>query len=87
MSATVTQMPTRAEMRARRSAAKHAGRIASARTPQAVLTAATDEVKAWLVHNNEGDLPAEVAAEAAAALRSILDRANAQVRRHSRYVA
>ena len=87
MTATVTRMPARAEMRARRSAAKHAGRIAIAKTPQAVVTAATDEVKAFLANNGDA-AAAQVAAEVAAALRDIMDRANAQVRaRPSRYVA
>lgn len=87
MNATVTRMPTRAEMRLRRSAAKHASRIASAQTPQQVLAASADEVRAFMAHSNPA-LAAQVAQEATAALSEILNRARVQVGRGaSRHVA
>jgi hypothetical protein len=87
MTPSVTRMPTRAELKARRSAAKHAQRVATAATPQAVLAAATDEIKAILARS-DGPTAAQVAARAAQALRMIADDANSQVRRGARrYVA
>jgi len=86
MSATVTRMPTRAEMRARRSQAKHAERLASAPTPQAKVMAAADQLRSVLGQVSEADA-CRFADQAAQLLTQITADASSQVRRRSRYVA
>jgi hypothetical protein len=79
VTATVTYMPTRCELRLRRSAAKHAARIAGAATPQQRVGYAKDEVLAFMAQNP--GLADQVAAELAEAQAEILTRARAQARR------
>jgi hypothetical protein len=71
------RLPTRAEARAIRSAARHAARALAAMTPRQELDVAWDRIRAVLARSRQqaGD---EIAGRAARALSAIADEADAR---------